>query len=140
LEWNIFEETGTFPDRSTRSTYQSKTGIQWPYKNTKYCIKKLSTGERVHIRDHFHHDKRCVSCWHSIEVDDHLFRCTKRKSQQKNIIIKQTYLLRSRVDPILCDIMKEELLTYFKERLLAYTSKEIQLQRQCLAQRTTRVL
>ena len=34
-------------------------------------------------------------------------------------------------DPILCDIMKAELLRYFKERLLAYTSKEIQLQRQC---------
>ena len=43
-------------------------------------------------------------------------------------------------DPILCDIMKAELLRYFKERLLAYTSKEIQLQRQCSAQRTTRVL
>jgi hypothetical protein len=35
----------------------------------------------VHKRDHFH-DKRCASCWHSVEDDDHISTCMERKSQQ----------------------------------------------------------
>jgi hypothetical protein len=40
----------------------------------KFCIKKLPTGERVHKRDHFH-DKRCASCWHTLEDNNHIFQC-----------------------------------------------------------------
>jgi hypothetical protein len=100
IDWDIF--------RPVYKKHLASKGIQWLHK---YCIKKLPTGERIHKRDHFH-DKRCASCWHSIEDDDHLFQCKKRKSQRKQII-KQVNILRNTVDPILCDILKEGLLSYF---------------------------
>jgi hypothetical protein len=101
IDWDIF--------RPVYKKNISKIGIQWLHK---YCVKKLPTGERIHKRDHFH-DKRCASCWHSTEDDDHLYQCVKRKNQRKNIM-KQTSILGNRIDPLLCDIMKEGLLTYFK--------------------------
>jgi len=100
IDWDIF--------RPVYKKHISTKGIQWLHK---LCIKKLPTGERVHKRDHFH-DKRCASCWHSVEDDDHIFTCSKRKSQRKSII-KQTNVLRNTVDPVLCDILKEGLMTYF---------------------------
>jgi hypothetical protein len=77
----------------------------------KFCIKKLPTGKRVHTRDHFH-DKRCSSCWHEIEDDDHILQCSKRRSIRKKII-NQINLLRNRIDPRMCDILQEGLSTYF---------------------------
>jgi hypothetical protein len=100
IDWDIF--------CPVYKKHLASKGIQWLHK---YCIKKLPTGERVHKRDHFH-DRRCASCWHSVEDDDHLFKCEKRKSQRKQII-KQTNILRNTVDPVLCDILKEGLMTYF---------------------------
>jgi hypothetical protein len=84
-------------------------GIQWLHK---YCIKKLPTGERIHKRDHFH-NKRCASCWHMLEDDDHILQCVKRRSLRKKVI-NQINLMRNRIDPRLCDILQEGLLTYFK--------------------------
>ena len=84
----------------------------------KFCIKKLPTGERVHKRDHFH-DKRCTSCLDD-EDDDHLFTCTKRKSQRKNIF-KQITVLRNTVDEKLCDILQEGLMAYFKGECMSNT-------------------
>jgi len=101
IDWDIF--------RPVYKKHISKIGIQWLHK---YCIKKLPTGERIHKRDHYH-DKRCASCWHTTEDDNHLFQCIKRKNQRKNIM-KQTNLLNKGIDPLLCDILKEGLLTYFK--------------------------
>jgi hypothetical protein len=66
IDWDIF--------RPVYRKYLSTKGIQWMHK---FCIKKLPTGERVHKRDHYH-DKRCASCWHTKEDDDHIFQCTKR--------------------------------------------------------------
>jgi hypothetical protein len=100
IDWDIF--------RPVYKKHLASKGIQWLHK---YCIKKLPTGERIHKRDHFH-DKRCASCWHSIEDDDHLFQCKKRKSQRKQII-KQINILRNTVDPVLCDILKEGIMAYF---------------------------
>jgi hypothetical protein len=100
IDWDIF--------RPVYKKHISSQGAQWLHK---FCIKKLPTGERIHKRDHFH-DKRCASCWHSVEDDDHFFTCVKRKSQRKNII-KQVNILRNVVDPVLCDILKEGLLAYF---------------------------
>jgi hypothetical protein len=89
--------------------YISNKGVQWMHK---FCIKKLPTGERVHKRDHFH-DKRCATCWHTLEDDNHIFQCAKRRSLRKRII-NQINLMRNRIDPRLCDILQEGLLTYFK--------------------------
>ena len=77
----------------------------------KFCIKKLPTGERVHKRDHFHY-KRCASCWHGKEDDDHVFQCVKRRSLRMKGL-NQINLLENTVDPRLCDIMREGLMTYF---------------------------
>jgi hypothetical protein len=100
VDWDIF--------RPVYKKYVAKNGIQWMHK---FCIRKLPTGERVHKRDHFH-DKRCASCWHTIEDDDHLFSCIKRKAQRRQIL-KQINILRNRVDPVLCDILQEGLMSYF---------------------------
>jgi hypothetical protein len=48
-----------------------------------------------------------------LEDDNHIFRCAKRKNQRKNII-KHIKYLRKTVNPILCNILKEGLMTYFK--------------------------
>jgi hypothetical protein len=77
----------------------------------KFCIKKLPTGERVHKKDHFH-DKRCASCWHVLEDDNHIFQCNRIKTLRKKIV-NQITLMRNRIDPRLCDILQEGLLTYF---------------------------
>jgi hypothetical protein len=77
----------------------------------KYCIMKLPTGERIHKRDHFH-DRRCASCWHATEDDNHIFQYNKRQSLRKKVI-NQITLMRNRIDPRLCDILQEGLLTYF---------------------------
>ena len=87
-------------------TYLSTKGIQWMHK---FFIKKLPTGERVHKRDHFH-DKRCTSCWYFKEDGNHLFQCAKRRSLRKKVL-NQINLLEDTVDPRLCDIMREGLLT-----------------------------
>ena len=100
IDWDIF--------RPVYKKHIAKTGIQWLHK---HCIKKLPTGERIHKRDHFH-DKRCASCWHSVEDDDHIFQCNKRRSLRKKII-NQINLMRTRVDPKMCDILQESLLAYF---------------------------
>jgi hypothetical protein len=77
----------------------------------KFCIKKLTTGERVHTRDHFH-DKRCASCWHTLEDDDHILQCSKRRGIREKIT-NQITLMRNRIGPRMCDILQEGLLTYF---------------------------
>jgi hypothetical protein len=100
IDWDIF--------RPVYKKHLASKGIQWFHK---FCIKKLPTGERIHKRDHFH-DKKCASCWHTMEDDDHMFTCKKRRSQRKQIIV-QTNILRNTVDPVLCDILKEGLMTYF---------------------------
>jgi hypothetical protein len=84
-------------------------GVQWVHK---FCNKKLPTGERIHKSDYFY-DKRCASCWHALEDDDHIFQCNKRRSLRKKIV-KQITLMRNRIDPRLCDILQEGSLTYFK--------------------------
>jgi hypothetical protein len=101
IDWDIF--------RPVYKKYILNKGVQWMHK---FCIKKLPTGERVHKRDHFH-DKRCASCWHTLEDDNHIFQCTKRRSLRKKII-NQINLMRNTIDPRLCDILQEGLLTYFK--------------------------
>jgi hypothetical protein len=101
IDWEIF--------RPVYTKHLASKGIQWMHK---YCMMKLPTGERVHTRDHFH-DKRCASCWHSLEDDDHLFRCVKRK-RQRGKIIKQIKAMRHTVDTKLCDILQEGLMTYFQ--------------------------
>ena len=77
----------------------------------KYCIKKLPTGERIHKKDHFH-DQRCASCLDD-EDDDHILQCNHRRSIRKKVL-NQINLLRNTVDPKLCDILREGLMTYFK--------------------------
>jgi hypothetical protein len=94
VDWDIF--------RPVYRKYIAKRGIQWMHK---FCIRK-----RVRKRDHFH-DKRCASCWHTLEDDDHIFRCTKQKAHRRNIM-KKINILRNTVDPVLCDILQEGLLTY----------------------------
>jgi hypothetical protein len=100
IDWEVF--------RPVYKKYIATKGVQWMHK---YCIKKLPTGERVHTRDHFH-DKRCASCWHALEDDDHILQCSKRRSTRKKVI-NQVTLLRNRIDPRMCDILQEGLLTYF---------------------------
>jgi hypothetical protein len=89
IDWDIF--------RPVYKKLISSIGIQWLHK---YCIKRLPTGERINKRDHFH-DKRCASCWHSVEDDDHMFRCVKRKGQRKNIFKQLNILRNNRVDTIM---------------------------------------
>jgi hypothetical protein len=101
IDWDIF--------RPVYKKHVSSKGVQWLHK---FCIKKLPTGERIHKRDHYH-DKRCASCWHTSEDDDHISQCNKRRSLRKKII-KQINVMRNSVDPILCDILQEGLMTYFK--------------------------
>ena len=80
--------------------------------DTQILYKKLPTGERVHKRDHFH-DKRCASCWHCTEDDDHIFQCIQRRSLRKKIV-KQISIMRQQIDPRLCDILQEGLSSYFR--------------------------
>jgi hypothetical protein len=101
IDWDIF--------RPVYRKHISTNGVQWLHK---FCIKKLPTGERVHKRDHFH-DKRCASCWHTNEDDDHIFQCIQRRSLRKKII-KQINVMRNTIDPNLCDILQEGIMTYFK--------------------------
>jgi hypothetical protein len=100
IDWDIF--------RPVYNKHISNKGVQWMHR---FCIKKLPTGERVHKRDHYH-DKRCASCWHTIEDDNHIFQCVKRRSLRKNMI-NQISLMRNCIYPRLCDILQEGLLTYF---------------------------
>jgi hypothetical protein len=100
IEWDIF--------RPVYKKYISTKGVQWMHK---LCIKKLPTGERVHKRDYFH-DKRCAPCWHTLEDDYHIFQCIKRRSL-RNKVINQITLMRNCIDPKLCDILQEGLLTFF---------------------------
>jgi hypothetical protein len=113
IDWEIF--------RPVYKRHIATKGIQWMHK---FCIMKLPTGERVHKRDHFH-DKRCASCWHSEEDDDHLFRCIKRR-RYRNKIIKQINIMRNNVDPTLCDILQEGLMTYFKGESVTTAMRRIQ--------------
>jgi hypothetical protein len=76
IDWDIF--------RPVYKKHIASKGIQWLHK---YCIKKLPTGERIHKRDHLH-DKRCTSCWHTLEDDDHIFQCVKRRSLRKKSLTK----------------------------------------------------
>ena len=108
IDWDIF--------RPVYKKYISSSGIQWLHK---YCIKKLPTGERIHKRDHFH-DKRCASCWHTVEDDDHIFQCSKRRSIRKKVI-NQITLMRNRIDPRLCDILQEGIITYFNGESVSNT-------------------
>jgi hypothetical protein len=101
VDWDIF--------RPVYKKHMSSKGIQWIHK---FCIKKLPTGERVHKRDHFH-DKRCASCWHCTEDDDHIFQCIQRRSLRKKIV-KQISTMRQQIDPRLCDILQEGLSSYFR--------------------------
>jgi hypothetical protein len=101
IDWEIF--------RPSYKKHVSTKGVQWLHK---FCIKKLPTGERVHKRDHFH-DRRCASCWHTNEDDNHIFQCIQRRSLRKKIV-KQINIMRTTVDPRLCDILQERIMTYFK--------------------------
>jgi hypothetical protein len=100
IDWEIF--------RPSYKKHVSTKGVQWLHK---FCIKKLPTGERVHKRDHFH-DRRCASCWHTNEDDDHIFQCIHRRSLRKKIV-KQINIMRTTVDPKICDILQEGIMTYF---------------------------
>ena len=100
VDWDIF--------RPVYKKHLAQSGIQWMHK---FCSRKLPTGERVHKRDHFH-DKRCASCWHPIEDDNHIFTCVKRKAIRRSII-KQTNILRNVVDNKLCDILRERIMADF---------------------------
>jgi hypothetical protein len=100
IDWNIF--------RPVYKKHVSSKGVQWLHK---FCIKKLPTGERIHKRDHYH-DKRCASCWHTSEDDDHLFQCKHRRTTRKKIV-KQINIMRTTVDPKICDILQEGIMTYF---------------------------
>jgi hypothetical protein len=106
---NIFDRVDWDVFRPVYKKYMTSKGIQWVHK---FCIKKLPTGERIHKRDHFH-DKRCASCWHTNEDDDHIFQCIQRRSLRKKIV-KQINIMRTTVDPRLCDILQEGLTAYFK--------------------------
>jgi len=55
-----------------------------------------------------------------MEDDDHIFTCAKRKAHRKRII-KQVDVLRHTVDPNLCDILKEGLLSYFMGECMTNT-------------------
>jgi hypothetical protein len=101
IDWEIF--------RPSYKKHVSTKGVQWLHK---FCIKKLPTGERVHKRDHFH-DRRCASCWHTNEDDNHIIQCNQRRSLRKKIV-KQINIMRTTVDPRLCDILQEGLTAYFK--------------------------
>jgi hypothetical protein len=92
----------------------------------KYCIKKLPTGERVHKRDRFH-DQWCASCWETIDDDDHLFTCNKRR-RYRTKITKQINRMRDNVDEKLCDILQEEIMTYFKGESIWEAMIQIKLQ------------
>ena len=46
------------------------------------------------------------------EDDDHIFQCDERRGLRKKVI-KQINLLENTVDPQLCDILKEGLMSYF---------------------------
>ncbi|OEU11118.1 hypothetical protein FRACYDRAFT_246229 [Fragilariopsis cylindrus CCMP1102] len=100
IDWDIF--------RPVYKKYLATKGIQWMHK---FCIKKLPTGERIHKKDHFH-DQRCASCLFN-EDDDHVFQCAHRRSIRKKVL-NQINLLANTVDPRLCDIMREGLMTYFR--------------------------
>jgi hypothetical protein len=106
IDWDIF--------RPVYKKHISNKGVQWMHK---FCIKKLPTGERVLKRDHYR-DKRCASCWHTLEDDNHIFQCVRRRSLRKKII-SQINPMRNRIDPRLCDILQEGLLTYFKRESVA---------------------
>jgi hypothetical protein len=116
VDWDIF--------RPVYKKYIVKNGIQWMHK---YCIGKLPTGERVHKRDHFH-DKRCASCWHTVEDDNHIFTCVKRKAHRRSII-KQINILRNTVDNKLCDILQEGIMAYFLGECMTNTMLRIRGQK-----------
>jgi hypothetical protein len=105
-DWDIF--------RPVYKKYISNKGVQWMHK---FCIRKLPTGERVHTRDCFH-DKRCASCWHNLEDDDHILQCSKKISLQKKVT-SQTNLMQNCTNQRLCDILQEGLSTYFKGESVA---------------------
>jgi hypothetical protein len=108
VDWDVF--------RPVYKRHIAKNGIQWMHK---FCIGKLPTAERVHKRDHFH-SNICASCWETVEDDNHLFRCVKRKAHRRNII-KQINPLRDVVDPKLCDILQEGIMTYFMGECMTNT-------------------
>jgi hypothetical protein len=112
INWDVF--------RPIYKKHIPNKGVQWMHK---FCIKKLPTGERVHKRDHYH-DKRCASCWHTLEDDDHIFQCVKRRSLRKKVI-KQINLMQNCIDPRLCDILQEGLLTYFNRESVTTTMLRI---------------
>jgi hypothetical protein len=117
---NIFNIIDWYVFRPVYKKHISNKGVQWMHK---LCIKKLPTGERVHKRDHYH-DKRCASCWHTLEDDNHIFQCVKRRSLRKKVI-KQINLMRNRIDSRLCDILQEGLLTYFNGESVTTTMLRI---------------
>jgi hypothetical protein len=116
VDWDIF--------RPVYKKYIVKNGIQWMHK---FCIGKLPTGERVHKRDHFH-DKRCASCWHTVEDDNHIFTCVKRKAHRRSII-KKINILRNTVDHNLCDILQEGIMAYFLGECVTNTMLRIRGQK-----------
>ena len=100
MDWDIF-----------RPVYKKcivKNGIQWVHK---FCSSTLPTGKRVQQQDHYH-ETRCASCWHTVEDDNHIFTCVKRKAHQRSII-EQIKTLRSVVHHNLCDILQEGIMAYF---------------------------
>jgi hypothetical protein len=68
IDWDIFQPVD--------KKFTTAKGVQWMHK---FCIKKLRTGERIHKVDHLH-DKRCASCWHTIEDDNHVLQCKKEEA------------------------------------------------------------
>ena len=112
VDWDIF--------RPVYRRYVAKNGIQWMHK---FCMGKLPTGERVQKRDPFH-DKRCASCWHTLEDDNHIFTCVKRKIIRRRII-KQTNILSNK----LCDILQEGLMAYFMGECMTNTMLRIRGQK-----------
>ena len=57
---------------------------------------------------------------YTVDNDDHIFKCVKRRSQRKNIV-KQIKVMRDTVDTNLCDILQEGLTAYFKGECMSNT-------------------
>jgi hypothetical protein len=120
----IFEAVDWDISRAVYKKYIVKNGIQWMHK---FCIGKLPTGERVHKQDYFH-EKRCASCWHTVEDDNHDFTCVKRKAHRRSII-KQITILRKEADNNLCDILQEGIMAYLLGECMTNAMLRIQGQK-----------
>ena len=80
---------------------------QW---TNKFCMKKLSVGQRIHARES-KHDARCCSCWAESETDDHVLRC-KHRSRFRTEIYQLIKRLGKEMDPVLLEILLDGVMKY----------------------------